>query len=204
MLKLDLKLNFKTHQIDLKTAIQSGDTLGIYGKSGIGKSTLLKIIAGIQKSSQSMIIHNDIIWNSRSNGSQVLSKDREVGLVFQDFALFPNLTVKENLEYARRISDADFDQLVFTLDIENILDKKSTDISGGQKQRTAIGRAMAYDPKVILMDEPFAALDDGIKSKIKSFLKSYISDRNKIAIIASHDYADLEFFTDQIVTLQEV
>ncbi|SMD38066.1 iron(III) transport system ATP-binding protein [Reichenbachiella faecimaris] len=203
MLKLDIKLNFKSYQLRLNNEVLPGETLGIYGKSGIGKSTLLKVIAGLQPSNQSTIDCDGKLWNSGIEKNQVLSKDREVGMVFQDFALFPNLTVKENLEYARRVSESDFQQLISTLDIENILDKKSTEISGGQKQRTAIGRAIAYNPSILLMDEPFAALDDQIKNKIKSFLKSYISDQRKIAIIASHDHADLEFFTDRIIMFQE-
>lgn len=202
MLNLDIHLDFNTYHLSVKEKIQRGQVLGLFGKSGIGKSTLLKVIAGLQPSTGSEIYYEKEIWNN-VNGRPKPSKDREVGLVFQDFALFPNLTVIENLLYAQRISDQKLEELITTLDISDILNKKSNEISGGQKQRTAIGRAIAYDPKVLLMDEPFAALDEGIKSKIKTFIKSYISEQQKIAIIASHDQSDLEFFTNHIINLQE-
>lgn len=203
MLKLNLHLDFNQYHISLYEEIQKGQVLGLHGKSGIGKSTLLKVIAGLQTSTNCYISYDSEIWNDAAKRTHLASKDREVGLVFQDFALFPNLTVIENLLYAQRISDTEMEELIATLDISGILNKKSNEISGGQKQRTAIGRAIAYDPKVLLLDEPFAALDDSNKSRIKTFLKSYLSEKNKIALIASHDISDLEYFTDHIVKLEE-
>jgi len=203
MLKLDINLDFESYGLNMLANLQAGETLGIYGKSGIGKSTLLKVIAGLQKSNQSTIYYDQHAWNEPSKGIHIPSKNRSVGLVFQDFALFPNLTVKQNLQYAQKISERALNELILTLDISPILNKKSNEISGGQKQRTAIGRAIAYDPQILLMDEPFVALDEEIKLSIKTFLKSYIIDKKKIAIIASHDQTDLSFFTDQIVSLRE-
>lgn len=203
MLKLEINLDFKNYSLSIEEEVQKGGVLGLLGKSGIGKSTVLKVIAGLQKTNQSTVSYNGKIWNDSSTRSFVPSKDRAVGLVFQDFALFPNLTVRENLAYAQKISNTALDELVSILDISDILNKKSNEISGGQKQRTAIGRAIAYNPDVLLMDEPFAALDDEIKFTIKSFLKTYLIDHNKIAIIVSHDQSDLTFFTNQIIKLQE-
>ncbi|MEO9967888.1 MAG: ATP-binding cassette domain-containing protein [Reichenbachiella sp.] len=203
MLALDLKLDFTSYQLSVRLDINEREAIGLYGKSGIGKSTLLKVISGLHKPADANICMDDVYWNNTEQHIFLLPQHRSVGMVFQDFALFPNLTVLENLEYAQQIPASELTHLIEMLGIQDILKKKPETISGGQKQRVAIGRSIAYNPKVILMDEPFAALDDEIKGVIKSFLKQYIQDTDKIAIIASHDKKDLEYFSQRIVTLSD-
>ena len=202
MLKVDIHLNFISYQILADFKMNKGETLGLYGKSGIGKSTLLKIIAGLSQAKRASIKWNDIAWN-KGDLQLVKPQERNAGVVFQDFALFPNLTVEENLKYAQQIDDNQMSEIIEVLDIQSILHKKSNAISGGQKQRTALGRALAYNPSLLLMDEPFSAVDDAIKENIKHYIKTYISKHEKMAIIASHDKDDLAFFTDSILDLND-
>jgi len=201
MLTVDITHRFHNSSIQAQFELSPGETLGIYGKSGIGKSTLLRSIAGLTLPTAGEIKWCDVLWTNNKN--IISSQDRKVGLVFQDCALFPNLTVEENLRFSQQTSDAHFNDMVEVLEIASILHKKPNFLSGGQKQRTAIGRAIACDPELILLDEPFSALDDEVKENIKSYLKSYISNQRKTAIIASHDRNDLAFFTNNILRLKE-
>lgn len=201
MLTVDVQIDFKGYQLSTQLDIQPGKTVGLYGKSGIGKSTLLKVIAGLQHPSSGRVSFDQTVWNDTPHKTFVPPQKRSIGMVFQDFALFPNLSVMENLKFAQRNSDQELATLVDTFDIRDILDQSPNEISGGQKQRVAIGRALCYNPKVLLMDEPFAALDDEIKESIKILLRSYITDHKKTALIASHDIQDLAFFTDDIIKL---
>lgn len=203
MLSLNVHLDFKRYQLNTQLDIAEGEIIGLFGKSGIGKTTLLKVIAGLDRPKNAKISLGGSLWNDEQEGVIAPPQKRSVGMVFQDFALFPNLTVEDNLRFSQKISDTTMHHLIDTLDIKNILDQKPNNISGGQKQRVAIGRAIAYDPKVLLMDEPFAALDEEIKGSIKTFLKAYVKEKGKIAIMASHDLEDIKFFDSKIIQLAE-
>lgn len=203
MLALDVHIDFDNHSLSTQLEVPESGTVGLFGKSGIGKSTLLKVISGLYRPHRGHLSLNGKIWNDNAHNIFLPAQKRSVGMVFQDFALFPNLSVLENLQFAQSIPETELSELVDVLDIKNLLNKKTTSISGGQKQRVAIGRAIAYNPKVLLMDEPFAALDEEIKENIKVFLKEYIKSKSKIAILASHDIRDLEYFTNTIVRITE-
>lgn len=203
MLSIDLHMEFNGYHLHTATEIKKGEIVGLFGKSGIGKTTFLKVISGLYKPKRSKICFENSYWNHQDDKTFVPAQNRSVGMVFQDFALFPNLSVEDNLKFSQKISHHEMTELINTLGIDNILDQKPNSISGGQKQRVAIGRAIAYDPNILLMDEPFAALDEDIKETIKAFLKSYIKERNKIMIIASHDMDDLQYFDPRIIRLNE-
>lgn len=202
MLKVDLVHKFQSYSVEAKFELMTGQSLGLFGKSGIGKSTVLRAIAGLVVPNKGEITFNGAVWTE----DQIIlpTQERHVGLVFQDFALFPNMTVEENLRYAQQLSESDFDEILDVFDIRSILPKKANFLSGGQRQRTAIGRALIYNPKILLLDEPFSALDDDIKSEIKKYLKSFVEERNKSAIIASHDLEDLTFFTDDVLRMTQI
>lgn len=202
MLKTALHLDFKSFAIDLNFELSKGNTLGLYGKSGIGKSTILRTIAGLNIPREGSIYYGDDCWLNTASNLFVKAQQRPTDLVFQDFALFPNFTVIENLKFAQRVADDRLQEIISVLDIGSLLDKKTTEISGGQKQRTAIGRLLAYDPKVLLFDEPFSALDQEIKQTAMCYIKSWISEGDKMAILASHDQSDLSFFTKDILEVK--
>lgn len=201
MLTFELTFDFGSHQLGCQKQLKKGEIIGLYGKSGIGKSTVLRSIAGLHKPHYAKISWQHTAWNDSKKNIFIYPQYRSVGLVFQDYALFPHLTVLENLQYGQRISEESLSGLIDALSIENILKQKPNEISGGQQQRTAIGRAITYNPKILLMDEPFSALDNHTKSTVRSFLKDYINENEKTTIIASHDQTDLRFFSNDIIHL---
>lgn len=201
MLAFDITLNFGSHHVSCQMKVPQGEAVGLYGKSGIGKSSILKTIAGLQIPQSAEVSWQGIRWNDTKEKVFVRPQHRPVGLVFQDFALFPHLTVLENITYAQHISEEHLSALIDDLGIQKILKRKPNEISGGQQQRTAIGRALAYDPEVLLLDEPFSALDDHTKFTVRDLLKKHMDENKKAVVIASHDKADLQFFSNEIIDL---
>ena len=146
----DLNLNFKSEVLNL-----------ISGPSGSGKTTLLNLIAGLEKPSSGLIILDDIIQSN--NDKFVEPENRNIGFVFQDFALFPHLNVKQNIEFSRKGNEDLFNKLINRLNIASHLSKYPHELSGGQQQRVSIARALFSEPKILLIDEPISNQDKNIK-----------------------------------------
>lgn len=164
MLKFNVHKSYRSKkrkiEISCNGILNLGITTAIYGHSGVGKSTVLRILSGLEKPDHGEIHHGDQVWY---NDQVCLSpKQRKVGYVFQDFNLFPNMTVKRNLQYAgqnRRIS-SEIEDLMQATGLIELLNEYPNTLSGGQKQRVAIVRALCQSPDILFLDEPFSALDD--------------------------------------------
>ncbi len=185
-------------QLDCKSLVT-----GILGESGAGKSTFLKIIAGLLQP-QKGYVHFDsqVMFDSQTKKS-LACYQRHIGLVFQDGQLFPHLNVKQNLLYGykqlkpaqRRFSLA---QVVSLLEIESLIERKINQLSGGEKQRVALGRAILYSPQLLLLDEPLSALDQRLKAQILPFF-ARIRDETRIPMIyVTHQPSELEFLQADI------
>lgn len=172
-----------------------GSITKIYGPSGAGKTTLLKIIAGLIKPERGIITVNGGFWLETSTNTNLPPQKRMVGFVFQDYALFPNMTVLEHLQYVTK-DEAWIDRLLKLGKLETLTDHKPTYLSGGQQQRLAVLRALAIKPKLILMDEPFSALDPETKTDLIAGLKSIFKELNATVLIVSHNPQELEGLTD--------
>ncbi|MBU2913183.1 ATP-binding cassette domain-containing protein [Reichenbachiella agariperforans] len=201
MLVTEISLQFEQFSTPISFTLKPGNTLGLFGKSGVGKSSLLHAIAGLNHRFEGKISFNDMIWDQ--NNKHLAPQIRSIGLVFQDYALFPNMTVEQNLRYAQGIDQVELKEIIDMLEIHSLLGKSTNHLSGGQKQRVAIGRALAYNPDILLLDEPFSALDISVKQKISSFLKNYFILKNKHVILSSHIREDLRFFTEDILEIKE-
>lgn len=186
-------------------SIKNGKTLSILGESGSGKSTILRLIAGLEKPSKGEII----IDKKTMNGTNtfISPENRKVGMVFQDYALFPHMTVYENINFG--ISDLKKDirkkKITNTLELVELLDFKDKyphQISGGQQQRTALARAIVTEPKILLLDEPFSNLDTNLKHKIRKKLSKIFSKINITTIIVSHDKEDALSLADELIILK--
>ena len=170
----DLNLNFKSGVLNL-----------ISGPSGSGKTTLLNLIAGLEKPSSGLIILDDII---QSNDDKFVGpENRNIGFVFQDFALFPHLNVKQNIEFSRKGNEDLFNKLINRLNIASHLSKYPHELSGGQQQRVSIARALFSEPKILLIDEPISNQDKNNKTEIIEIISEFIKEKEIICILVSHE-----------------
>ena len=178
----------------------------IYGASGSGKTTLLRCLAGLETGGhQSEIRFNGQVWQDQKN--HMPCHQRGIGLVFQEPRLFPHLSVRGNLNYAlkRRHNShgPTWDQVCQWLDLNTLLDKPSNQLSGGQMQRVAIGRALLSAPQLLLMDEPLASLDQASKQQILSYLERLHQHLDIPVLYVSHDLSEVTRLADQLIVLKD-
>lgn len=191
---------------DFELNIDKGQTLSILGESGSGKSTILRLLAGLERQKKGQIVIGNKIMNNEN--TFVSPENREVGMVFQDYALFPHMTVFENISFGiSNLSKKQRKQKVLeTLTLVDLVDHKSKyphQLSGGQQQRTALARAIVTEPQILLLDEPFSNLDTNLKNNIRESLKEIINVIGITTIIVSHDKLDALKLADQLIVLKE-
>lgn len=195
---IEKKLSAYNGQQILKVAYDfpSGSITKIYGPSGAGKTTFLKIIAGFVQPEKGIITVNGATWTDTGSKLYIPPQKRMAGFVFQDYALFPNMTVKQHLEYAT--TDQHWiGKLLHTGKLETFINHKPQYLSGGQQQRLAILRALAIKPKVLLMDEPFSALDHEMKLTLINELKVVFQELGVTVLIITHNPQELNGITDR-------
>ena len=179
----------------------SGDRVGIFGVSGSGKSTLVSILAGlVEPDSGEIELDGDCLFSS-AKGINLRPEQRRIAIVFQQHCLFPHLSVKNNLLYGFKrcpvkFRTIDFNTLVAVLKLEALLDREVTNLSGGEKQRVALGRAILASPRLLLMDEPLSALDDALRFQIIPYLKSVSEQFGIPYLFISHSLVEMRLMTD--------
>jgi iron(III) transport system ATP-binding protein len=183
---------------DCSFSIESGNICAIIGESGSGKSTLFRLIAGLERPEKGSIkVEEKIVSNDKFI---VAPKDRNVGLVFQDFSLFPHMTVKENIEFGLvKSKNKKVEELLKIIRMENFLNRYPHELSGGQQQRAALARSLALDPSLLLLDEPFSNLDTELKSKLRKDVRNIIKDIGTSSIFITHDILDALDIADEII-----
>ncbi len=160
-------------EFDLNLELPSKGITAIFGRSGAGKTTVINMIAGLTTPDQGKIVVNRETLYCSQTKINLPTYKRKVGYVFQDSRLFPHYSVKGNLLYGVKAFDqAHFDEIISLLALESLLERLPVDLSGGEKQRVAIGRALLSKPDILLMDEPLASLDCRVNVKLCRFLKS--------------------------------
>lgn len=204
MIVVDVKKKIKTYngfnEFRLKASFAMAKTTKLYGPSGVGKTTLLKIVAGLINPEEGIItVHNDV-WLDTHKKICVPPQKREIGFVFQNYALFPNMTVEQHLRYGTQNSS--YIQELLTLgEMENFKKHKPQQLSGGQQQRLAILRALSTKPKILLMDEPFSALDNALKYNLMTNLKQLLTNLNTTCIVVTHHPFETEGFAENAIEL---
>lgn len=200
----DFSISFGNTKIleDISFDVLQGEIVTILGPSGCGKSTILRSIASLQDEYKGQILINDHCL--LKDGRRECHKD--IGYIFQDYALFPHLNVRQNIEFAlyklnkiekqRRV-----DKLLKQFDLVEHRHKQIHELSGGQQQRVSIARVLAYEPKVILLDEPFANLDTLLRNKTKVWLKKLIKELGLSAILVTHDQKEALSMSDKIAII---
>ncbi|MGH4050207.1 MAG: ABC transporter ATP-binding protein [Clostridium sp.] len=186
--------------IDLQ--IQKGEIVSMLGLSGSGKTTLLNIILGLTPMDSGTITFEGV------DISNVSMKDRGFNIVFQDYALFPNLNAYKNLVYGLRnkpnsVNSEELDALIDFLELKPHLSKKIYQLSGGQKQRVALARTLVTKPKILLLDEPLSALDGVIKETIKDRIKAITREYNLTTIIVTHDPEEALTMADKVLIIDK-
>jgi molybdate transport system ATP-binding protein len=184
--------------------IAEGEFVALFGPSGVGKTTLLRCIAGLEQPEQGNIVVNGTTWLNTTNGINLASQQRYVGYVFQDYALFPNMTVRGNLEFALR-KGADkkrVEELLELMELGELQHRKPDTLSGGQKQRIALARALASEPRLLLLDEPLSALDATIRSRLQDEILRLQKHFGLTAILVSHDVGEVYKLANRVMVME--
>jgi molybdate transport system ATP-binding protein len=172
---------------DLELSLRVDSTVALVGPSGAGKSTVLNTIAGLVSPAGGLIRCDEETWFDGDRRIFLPPERRKVGLVFQDYALFPHLTVRENIEYARRHAA---DEYLDRFGIGHLERAHPGSLSGGERQRVALARALARDPEILLLDEPLAALDAHTKIDVRAELQQLLAGLEIPALLVTHDFED--------------
>jgi len=195
MISVDIEKKLKTYQgeqlLKINRQFPPGSITKICGPSGAGKTTFLKIVAGFIKPEKGTITAENVTWLDTGSNIFLSPQKRMAGFVFQDYALFPNMTLQQHLEYATN-DTAWIKRLLSIGKLDNLVTHKPQYLSGGQQQRLAILRALAIKPKLLLMDEPFSAIDQKMKTALINNLKIVFDELGATVLIVSHNPQELE------------
>ncbi len=209
MIEVRFKKNITTGNgpivLDIDLSLQRGEFASLFGASGSGKTTILRILAGLTNPDEGFIAVDGQVWFNSADKINVLPQHRSVGFVFQEYNLFPNMTLRENLQFALdpHPNKALIDEFLDIAGLKQVETFKPQMLSGGQKQRAALIRALIRKPSILLLDEPFSALDLPIRWSLqKEILK--IHERFQIpTIMVTHDVADVKKLSKRIFVLQD-
>jgi molybdate transport system ATP-binding protein len=202
------RLPLGTFTLDAKGEIPSRGVTALFGRSGCGKTSLLRCIAGLEQAGEAYLSIAGECWHDSDKGFYLPPHKRAIGYVFQEGMLFPHLRVGENLRFGHRRTPVgqrseDFDRVVQLLGLGPLIDRNPAQLSGGEKQRVAIGRALLNHPRLLLMDEPMAALDRGHKKEILPYLERLHGESNIPIIYVTHDLDELARIADHLVLIEQ-
>jgi molybdate transport system ATP-binding protein len=180
--------------------------VALFGPSGSGKTTVLNILAGLIRAENGRVIVDGRILIDTAAGIFVPAHERRIGYVFQDARLFPHLSVRRNLLYGRFFSPREkrfgsLDEVVALLGLGHLLDRKPQTLSGGEKQRVAIGRALLASPRILLLDEPLSSLDEARKAETLPYIERLRDELSIPIVYVSHSLAEIERLASEIVRL---
>ena len=201
MIKIDVskKLHGSNGEMNLNInlEIKQGEFLALAGLSGSGKTTLLRILAGLESANGTISIDNNLWLNDKFC---LPSQKREIGFVFQDYALFPNFSVLDNLLYVNKDKEL-ANYLLKMTELEELKNRFPLTLSGGQKQRVSLCRALMNKPKILIMDEPLSALDSNMRTKLQNEILTLHKEFNTTTIMVSHDPSEIYRLANRIVVL---
>jgi len=206
-INLNKKLFFsnESFSLDVNLEFEEKSFIALFGKSGAGKTSILKMIAGLMEPDKGFINVNGEIWVDTKKNFFLQPQERKIGFVFQNYSLFPNMTVRENLEFAMP-DEKDFELLNHLMEIMEMQDfagVKPSRLSGGQKQRIAIARALIRKPKILLLDEPLSALDMELGEIIKKMIISLHKEFGLTTIFISHNITDVLKLSERIYVIDK-
>ncbi len=208
MISLDLHKKLGTANgsmaLHVQTEVPKGSFVTLYGPSGAGKTSTLRMLAGLLKPDKGSLIVNKVAWYDASRKINLRPQKRQIGYVFQDYALFPHMSVRKNLEYGHdAASGISIDELLGLMELNMLANRKPQTLSGGQQQRVALARALAQQPEILLLDEPLAALDYKFRLKLQDYLYRIHREFNLTTIMVSHDISEITRLSDLVLVIDQ-
>ena len=205
-LKVNARVQYPGFALDVDTALPTQGVTAIFGRSGCGKTSLLRIIAGIERCANAEVRFGDSIWQSGRHFTPL--EHRRIGLVFQEASLLPHLSARENLLYGyqrtpKQLRRLEPDDAVAQLGLAPLLQRRTDQLSGGERQRIALGRALLSSPQLLLLDEPLSALDAPSKRDILPYIERLASDFGVPVIYVSHAASEIERLADHVAFMRD-
>ena len=208
MIHIDAHKQLQTADGPLELAIQAdiaeGEFVTLFGKSGAGKTTLLRMLAGLADPDAGTLVVGDETWFDRARGIRRAAQQRKIGFVFQDYALFPNMSVRGNLEFAleNQRDRAHVDELLALMELGALAQRRPAELSGGQRQRVALARALARRPRILLLDEPLSALDAETRLRLQDELLKLHRAFKLTTLLVSHDLGEVFKLSDRVLCIE--
>ena len=197
-LSLDVTLPLRSFTLEIELAISR--TVAVIGPSGAGKTSVLRCIAGLVRPKAGRVALDGEVWFDAERKLFRPPNERRVGLVFQEYALFPHMTVRDNISYAGK---ARVDEFLERFRIQHLANARPPELSGGERQRVALARALARDPGVLLLDEPLAALDANTKVTVRGELHELLHELRLPTLLVTHDWDDAAALADEVGVIVE-
>lgn len=190
--------------LDVELQIARGEILALLGPSGTGKTTLLRLLAGLLQPDEGRVIAFGRVWLDTTRAITLPTRQRRAGLVFQDYALFPNMTVRGNVRFALRRSTprSRADELIEMVGLDALADQRPGRLSGGQQQRLALARALAAEPDLLLLDEPLSALDGKMRNDLQDALLAMHRHRPTTTVLVTHDTGEALRLADRAAVME--
>ena len=206
MLQVSIQKQLEAFALQVSFVLASHGITVLWGASGSGETTLLQCLAGLLRPDAGRIACREAVWFDAERGVCLAPERRRLGYVFQDVRLFPHLSVRSNMLFGRRFrgpSGVSFEDVVALLGLGRLLHRTPSDLSGGEKQRVAVGRALLACPELLLMDEPLTGLDRGKREEIMAYVKA-IPERFGVPVLyVTHSDAERRFLADRVLNLED-
>ncbi|MCC9136933.1 ABC transporter ATP-binding protein [Pontibacter silvestris] len=206
-INLEKQLHSSGGEMQLQVALQikQGEFVTIYGESGAGKTSILRMLAGLLQPERGLVEVNGKKWLDTANGTNLKPQQRKLGYVFQDYALFPNMTVRENLLFAleKHQPKDSVNEVVELMELNDMQHRYPATLSGGQRQRVALGRALVQKPEFLLLDEPLSALDESMRARLQDYILKVHQTFNLTTILVSHDVSEILRMSERMFVLKE-
>jgi len=190
--------------LSIHASISLGELVVVFGNSGAGKTTLLRMLSGLTNPGKGFIQCGNSVWFDSDAKINVKPQQRSIGYMFQDYALFPNMTVLENICFAQKTKDINqARKMLQDFELDEFANRKPTKLSGGQKQRVALARALVQNPQLLLLDEPLSALDAGMRSTLQSEIAKAHGSQNTTTFLVSHDMTEVFRLAHKVLRIEQ-